>query len=146
MNQNKFYGQNRIAYSHNKNDWRTPKDLFEKLDREFRFTVDLCASKENALCKKFYTEESDGLKADLTGENVFCNPPYERKLQYAFIRKCAESKSNVCVMLIPDRTDTKMFHEYIYGKAEIRFIKGRLKFSNAEHNAPFPSMIVIFKN
>jgi len=56
------------------------------------------------------------------------------------------NRKNVVVCLLPARTDTKYFHEYIYGKAEIRFIKGRLKFGNAKNSAPFPSMVVIFRS
>lgn len=81
------------------------------------------------------------------GETVFCNPPYGRKETGIWVKKCYEEslKSNTkVVMLIPSRTDTKWFHEYIYGKAEIRFIKGRLKFNDGKESAPFPSMIVIF--
>lgn len=138
-----------LMFSNNKNDWRTPIDLFLSLNQEFHFTVDLCADKDNALCEKFYSEENNGLEADLTGEIVYCNPPYKRGMQTAFIKKYYESsmagEGTTCVMLLPARTDTKAFHEYIYGKAEIRFIKGRLKFSNADNPAPFPSMIVIFR-
>lgn len=81
------------------------------------------------------------------GEQVFCNPPYGRKI-YDWVRKAYnESKKpgTTVVMLIPARTDTRYFHDFIYHQAkEIRFIKGRLKFGNAKNAAPFPSMIVIF--
>ena len=82
------------------------------------------------------------------GESVFCNPPYGRTSTAAWIRKCAEEAkkpNTIVVMLIPARTDTLAFHEFIYGKAEIRFIKGRLKFGDGSAPAPFPSMIVVFK-
>ena len=135
-------------FSSKKTDWTTPKDLFDKLDQEFHFTVDLCASKNNALCTKFYTKENSGMNADLCGERVFCNPPYGRYETSKWIQFCAESNADIVVMLLPARTDTAAFHNYIYNKAEIRFIKGRLKFGNGTNNvnsAPFPSMIVIFK-
>lgn len=135
-----------LMFSSKKDDWTTPKWLFDELDAEFNFTVDLCASEKNALCRKYYSIENDGMKADLTGERVFCNPPYGRKSTSDWIKKCATAKSDVTVMLIPARTDTKAFHKYIYGNAEIRFIKGRLKFGGAKNSAPFPSMIVIFRN
>ncbi len=81
------------------------------------------------------------------GETVFCNPPYGRQIA-AWVGKCweeAKKPNTKVVMLIPARTDTKYFHEYIYHKAaDIRFIQGRLKFGNAQNSAPFPSMIVIF--
>lgn len=135
---------NNLMFSSAKDDWTTPKDLFEALDSEFHFTVDLCADDKNHLCEKYYTKKNSGLDADLSGEVVFCNPPYGRKATSEWIKKCAESGTTV-VMLLPARTDTIAFHEYIYNKAEIRFIKGRLRFGNAQNAAPFPSMIVIFR-
>ena len=135
-----------VMFSSNKTDWTTPQDLFDKLNEEFGFTVDLCADDFNHKCAKYYTKENDGMMADLTGEVVFCNPPYGAKETPRWIQKCAESNC-VSVMLLPRRTDTKAFHQWIYGKAEIRFIKGRLKFGGGCNNsAPFPSMIVIFRN
>lgn len=134
-----------IMFSSSKDDWTTPKDLFEALNEEFRFTVDLCSSDENALCKKHYTKENSGFDADLTGERVFCNPPYGRKSTADWIEKCATCNAEIAVMLIPARTDTLAFHKYIYNKAEIRFLRGRLKFGGGSNSAPFPSMIVIFR-
>ena len=92
--------------------------------------------------KEFYSPEQDGLAQEWTGV-CWCNPPYGREIG-KWVRKAAESRCTV-VMLLPARTDTKWFHDYIYGKAEIRFIKGRLKFGDAKNSAPFPSMVVIFK-
>lgn len=126
--------------------WETPKDFFKKLDDEFHFTLDPCCSKETAKCGKFYTEKENGLVQDWQGETVFINPPYGREISKWVQKSYEESKkeNTLCVMLIPARTDTKWFHEYIYHNAEIRFLKGRLKFGNATNSAPFPSMIVIF--
>lgn len=135
-----------LMFSSKKDDWTTPKDLFNKLNKEFNFTVDLCASKDNALCTHYYTKENSGIEADLTGERVFCNPPYGRNETKRWIKKCATCNADVAVMLIPARTDTAAFHDYIYGKAEIRFLRGRLKFGGTNNNAPFPSMIVIFRS
>lgn len=135
-------------FSSKKDDWRTPIDLFNQLNDEFHFTVDLCSSDDNHLCDKYYTKENSGLNADLTGEVVFCNPPYGRKNTLEWVKKCATAKATV-VMLIPARTDTKAFHDYIYHKAEIRFLRGRLKFLShcgVVDRSPFPSMIVIFRN
>lgn len=127
--------------------WATPKDFFDELNKEFNFSLDPCATKDNAKCAKFYTKEEDGLTKDWRGNTVFCNPPYGRDIK-KWVKKCSEEgkkEGTVVVMLIPARTDTTYFHEYIYNKAEIRFIKGRLKFGNAQNSAPFPSMLVIFK-
>lgn len=129
-----------------KDDWETPHDFFKELNEEFNFTLDPCCTNETAKCIKHYTPKENGLIQDWNGEVVYCNPPYSRKHQRKWIEKCYnESKHATIVMLLPARTDTIAFHKYIYGKAEIRFIKGRLKFVGANSSAPFPSMIVIFR-
>lgn len=139
-----------MLLSTGKDDWETPQWLFNELNKEFHFTLDPCATSENAKCSKFYTKEQDGLKQDWGGETVFCNPPYSKKTkgnpgQEAWIRKCyEEGRRTTVVMLIPARTDTIAFHRYIYGKADIRFLKGRVKFVGGKSAAPFPSMVVIF--
>ena len=117
------------------------------MNDEFRFTLDPCADDSNHKCEKYYTKEQDGIKQDWSGETVFCNPPYGREIS-AWVNKCFnEVYAGGCpcaVMLIPARTDTQWFHKYIYRKAEIRFIKGRLKFGGCKNAAPFPSMVVVF--
>lgn len=82
------------------------------------------------------------------GERVFCNPPYGKEIGKWVQKSLEESRkpNTLVVMLIPARTDTRYFHDFIYGRAEIRFIRGRLKFGNSKTSAPFPSMVVIFKN
>lgn len=137
---------NEVMYSSATVEWETPQDLFDALDKEFHFTLDPCSTDANAKCVKHYTKEQDGLARDWTGETVYCNPPYGREMP-KWIRKCYEHflGGGTAVMLIPARTDTIAFHEYIYGKAEIRFLRGRLRFNNSKNSAPFPSMIVIYK-
>jgi len=134
-------------FSSTTNEWETPQDFFDKLNEEFHFTLDPCATHENAKCKKYYTVKEDGLKQDWQGETVFCNPPYGRAIK-DWVRKCYEESrkpNTTVVMLIPARTDTSYFHDYIYKKAkEIRFVRGRLKFGNSKNGAPFPSMVVVF--
>ena len=132
-----------VMFSSKTDMWATPQKFFDDLDNEFHFDIDVCATPDNAKCKKFYTKEDDGLKKDWTGV-VWCNPPYGREIG-KWVKKAAESKATV-VMLLPARTDTKWFHNYIYNKAEIRFVKGRLKFGDGKNSAPFPSMIVVFRN
>lgn len=125
-------------------EWATPQKLFDELDAEFHFDLDPCANEQNHKCQTYFTKEQDGLSFDWGGyKSVFCNPPYGRQIG-KWVKKAAESGTQV-VMLVPARTDTKWFHEYIYGKAEIRFIRGRVRFGNSTENAPFPSMIVIFR-
>lgn len=128
-------------------EWATPQELFDELDSEFNFTLDPCATKENAKCKKYYTEKDDGLSKSWDNERVFCNPPYGQQIS-KWVKKASEARGGLVVMLIPARTDTRYFHDYIYHKSKIRFIKGRIKFlgnQKGSGSAPFPSMIVIFK-
>ena len=119
--------------------------MFESLDQEFHFTCDVCALPENAKCKDFYTPEIDGLTQEWHGV-CWCNPPYGRAIG-KWIEKASKSACTV-VMLLPARTDTKWFHNFIYKKdgVEIRFLKGRLKFGQSKNGAPFPSMVVVFRN
>lgn len=128
-------------------NWATPKDFFDNLNEEFHFTLDPCANEENHKCDLFYTKEQDGLTKDWGGHVVFCNPPYGKEIadwvRYSYEQ--SQKPNTTVVMLTPARTDTRYFHDYIYGKAEIRFIKGRLKFGDATTPAPFPSMIVVYR-
>lgn len=129
--------------------WATPQDLFDELNNEFHFDIDVCADESNHKCDKYYSKEQDGLKQIWMG-TVWCNPPYGREIS-KWVEKGYNSHrlyNNCIVMLLHARTDTKWFHDYIYGKAEIRFIRGRLRFTddngNAAGPAPFPSMVVIY--
>lgn len=137
---------NKALFTSGSVEWATPQELFDRLNEEFHFTLAPCSTDENAKCRKHYTKEQDGLSQDWTGETVYCNPPYGREM-VKWIRKCYEHfvGGGTAVMLIPARTDTKAFHEYIYGKAEIRFLRGRLHFNESKNNAPFPSMVVVYK-
>lgn len=137
-----------LMFSSKTNEWGTPQALFDELDQEFHFTLDPCSTHENAKCEKHYTAEDNGLSQDWTGEVVFCNPPYGREIP-KWVEKAAASHATT-VMLIPARTDTRYFHDWIYGKAEIRFLRGRVRFEKKPgvpgDAAPFPSMIVVFRN
>lgn len=126
-------------------EWGTPQEFFDKLNDEFGFTLDPCATAENAKCAKFYTKEQDGLAQSWAGEIVFMNPPYGREIA-EWCEKAHDERFNACgiVGLLPARTDTAWFHDFIYDIAEIRFIRGRLKFSDIQKPAPFPSMVVIW--
>lgn len=134
-----------VMFSSKSDNWATPQWLFDQLHAEFDFTLDVCADAQNAKCHSFFSQEQDGLSQVWNGR-VWCNPPYGRVIGN-WVKKCAEyaQGGGLAVMLLPARTDTRWFHEYIYGKAEIRFLRGRLRFGNATENAPFPSMIVIFR-
>ncbi len=136
-----------VMFSSASEEWATPHDFFDKLDALFHFTLDPCATSENAKCPKYYTKEEDGLAQSWEGEVVFCNPPYGKAIK-EWVRKCYEESQKLnttVVALLPARTDTKYFHEYIYYKARgIHFVKGRLKFGGCKNSAPFPSMVVFF--
>ena len=139
---------NRVLLKSGRDDWETPQALYDKLDTEFGFTVDVCATQRNAKCQRFFSPEQDGLLQDWRGEIVWCNPPYSTRLQDAFVRKAYESTRDpgtTVVALLPARTDTKRFHQYILDKAEIRFLPGRITFVGAGSTAPFPSMIVVWR-
>ena len=138
-----------VMFSSATDNWSTPQDFFDKLNDEFHFTLDVCADENNHKCEHYYTKEIDGLSHPWIG-TIWCNPPYGRKIG-EWVRRgyiSAQIGSATVVMLLPARTDTRWFHEYIYNKpnTEIRFIKGRLKFGGCKNSAPFPSMVVIFRS
>lgn len=135
-----------VHFSSKTNEWATPQDFFHELDEEFKFNLDPCATNENYKCNFYFTETDNGLEQNWNGYTTFCNPPYGREIG-KWVKKASEAEGGVVVMLIPARTDTKYFHQYIYKRenVEIRFLKGRLKFGGSANSAPFPSMVVIFR-
>ena len=130
---------NKGMFSSTTDMWATPQDFFDRLDEEFRFDLDPCAVPENAKCEKYFTPEEDGLAQDWTGHRVFCNPPYGSAIRH-WVKKCHDEaqKGTLVVMLIPARTDTSYFHDYILHKAEIRFVRGRLRFGGGQNMRTFP--------
>lgn len=136
---------NDVHYSSATVEWETPQDFFDKLNEEFHFTLDAAASDENHKCDRYFTIRDNGLAKSFEGERVWINPPYGRHIT-RWIEKAATEPSELTVMLIPARTDTKAWHSYIFGNAEIRFVKGRLKFGGHKNSAPFPCAVVIFRN
>ena len=134
-------------FSHKSDDWSTPQDFFQDLDEEFHFTLDPCADEYNHKCDKWFDISQDGLLQSWRGERVFCNPPYGRQVGAWCKKAYEEVRENGCklvVMLIGGRTDTKWFHDWVYGKAEMRFVKGRLHFGGSDR-APFPSIVCIYR-
>lgn len=127
-------------FSRKSDEWESPDKLYCELNEEFNFNLDVAATEYNKKCLDYC---KDGLATLWTGKRCYCNPPYSQIGKW--VEKAAKLEAEVCVMLIPARTDTKWFHEYIYKKHEVRFLKGRLKFSNSKNSAPFPSMVVIFR-
>jgi site-specific DNA-methyltransferase (adenine-specific) len=136
-----------VMFSSKTDQWATPQSFYDRLNEEFNFTLDPCADETNHKCENYFTAEDDGLLQDWGGHTVFCNPPYGNKETGDWTKKCYEESlkpNTTVVLLIPARTDRKSFHDYICEKAEIRFVRGRLKFGNGENSAPFPSMVVVF--
>ena len=133
-----------MHFSSANSEWTTPPELFEKLYDIYSFTIDACASDKNTLLSHYYTKADSCLDKTPVGERIFMNPPYGREIG-KFVQWAYEVGSrNLVIALLPARTDTKWFHSYIYNKAKITFLPGRLKFGGAKNSAPFPSMIVDF--
>ena len=137
---------NDLFFSSKSDEWATPQEIYNVLNEEFDFNLDPCATAENAKCPIFYTKEDNGIVKNWGGCRVFCNPPYSEI--GAWVEKAyreGTKDGTLVVLLIPARTDTRYFHDFILHRSEIRFIRGRLKFGNQKNSAPFPSMIVIFR-
>lgn len=125
--------------------WSTPQSLFNELNEVYHFTLDVCALPCNAKCSKYFTPNDDGLMQSWSNHIVWCNPPYGYAIRH-WVKKAYDESMNhtKIVMLLPARTDTMWFHDYILDKAEITFIRGRLTFGDASYPAPFPSMLVFY--
>ena len=143
-------------FSSNTDEWYTPQVFFEACEKEVGgFDLDPCATHENRKAKNFFTLEDDGLLKEWFGK-VFVNPPYSEinrakrngKTIYGWIEKCERERERCerIYLLIPSRTDTKAFHNFLYNKpgVDLRFIKWRFKFWGAKNSAPFPSLLAIF--
>lgn len=139
------YMINKWLYTSKTDDWSTPQDFYDKCNEEFWFEVDVCADDANHKCDRYYTKEDDWLSKDWDNQIVWCNPPYGKEISKR-VKKWSEARGWVVVMLLPARTDTRWFHDYVYHKSEIRFIKSRLYFWKWEDRAPFPSMLVIYRD
>lgn len=125
-------------------EWATPRELFAKLDAEFHFTCDAASTDENALCARHFTIADDGLSQEWAG-NVWCNPPYGRQVGRWAEKAATSNMGGVNVLLVPARTDTAWWHDWIFGKAtQIRFLRGRLRFGDGKGSAPFPSAVVVY--
>lgn len=133
--------------SSNSDNWATPTALFNKLNEEFNFNLDPCADDKNHKCARYYTKEQNGLSKIWTGtDRVFLNPPYGKMIKH-WVKKARQSYEEngaLVVALLPARTDTKWWLDCM-ASAEIRFIKGRVKFGDGKNGAPFPSVIVIWR-
>lgn len=139
--------RNNGRYNGNGREWATPWEIFDPLNEEFGFTLDACATAENAKFPRFYTEQQNGLLQDWTGERVFMNPPYGREI-YAWTRKARDSNAIIVAALLPVSSDLKWWHEDVVGRAEVRYIRGRVRFlTGGPYRASgfFASAIVIWR-
>lgn len=146
----------KTMFSSKSDEWETPQEFFDKLNKKYKFTLDPCCTHKSRKCDKYYTFEDDGLSKSWKDEVVFVNPPYSKVGNW--VKKAYDESVNnnaKVVMLIPARTDTRYWHDYIMKFAsEISFVKGRLKFYNkviADYTgkddlspAPFPSAVIVF--
>ena len=132
-----------LHFSSKTDEWATPQSFFDQLDAEYGFEVDVCATPENAKCARFYTREQDGLAQEWRGV-CWMNPPYGRQIG-KWVRKAAEATGATVVCLIPSRTDTAWWHDYVLPFGDIQYVRGRLKFGGSPHNAPFPCAVVVFR-
>ena len=135
---------NKALFSSATVEWSTPQHIFDGLNAEFRFDLDVCATVENAKCDRFFDKGDDGLKQKWTG-TIWMNPPYGRDIA-KWMQKAFESslEGATVVCLVPARPDTQWWHNYAT-RGEIRSYKGRLKFGGAENAAPFGSAVVVFR-
>jgi phage N-6-adenine-methyltransferase len=142
-----------VHYSRKTTVHATPRDFFAALHAEFGFTLDVCATPENATVPRYFTPETDGLAHSWAGEVCWMNPPYGREIGAWMRKAAAESGSATVVCLIPARTDTAWWHETVWDEArhrprrgvEVRFVRGRLRFGEATASAPFPNAVVVFR-
>lgn len=142
---------NKGLFTSNKDDWETPQDLFDKLNKKYKFSWDLAASSENHKVNNYFSEEDNSLVKPWhsLGGALWLNLPYGRKIGL-WVKKAYEESletDSPIVLLIPARTDTSYWHDYIFGKAHIKFIRGRIKFERngvPKDAAPFPSAIVVY--
>lgn len=134
-----------VHFSSQTDLWSTPQYFYDKLNDEFHFTLDPCSTDENHKTLKYFTKKDNGLMQDWFNEVVFMNPPYGREIGRWMSKAFQESDNSTIVCLVPSRTDTRWWHDLvIHTGAEVRFIKGRLKFGGQKNSAPFPSAIVIY--
>ena len=133
-------GDHDVHFASGKMDWATPDALFDRLNRIYRFDLDVAADATNARCERYYDAATDGLRQSWEGARVWCNPPYGRGIGQ-WVAKAAQGGALLAVMLVPSRTDTVWWHEAMK-TARAEFLRGRLRFKGAASSAPFPSALL----
>ena len=129
-----------------RDDRPTPQNLFDELNAEFGFSIDVCAQAHNTKCDRFFSPEDDGLSRSWAGEVCWCNPPYSEIPRWTQKAIDESQKGAVVVMLLPVSTDTKWFHDTVLDRCEIRWLKGRIKFEGQKFTAPFASMLAVYRS
>jgi site-specific DNA-methyltransferase (adenine-specific) len=134
-----------LMFSSATDQWSTPQQFFNDWAKLFPFTLDVCADASNAKCARYFTREDDGLTQDWAPATCWMNPPYGREIG-RWVRKAHEEsrKGATVVCLLPARTDTAWWHDYVIEHAQVAFIRGRIKFGDAKSGAPFPSAVAVF--
>ena len=130
--------------------WATPKSFFDMLDKEFGFTLDVCALADTAKCGKYFTPEINGLAQDWSKDICFMNPPYGRGQDvYSWVKKAYETSEagGTVVCLLPMSGDTRWFHDFVLRANEIRFVKDRIWFelNGVGARANHASIVVVFR-
>lgn len=134
------------VFSSRTEEWETPQYVFDALNAEFDFQLDVCATEENKKCARYFDKPADGLKQEWSPYHCFMNPPYGKEIGLWMRRAYEQSLTGgIVVCLVHARTDTRWWHDWAMKASEIRFVKGRLKFGDGKQSAPFPSCIVVFR-
>lgn len=142
-----------VHFSRTSDEWETPQPFFDELNREFGFGLDVCATADNRKCARWFGIEADGLTQDWENSICWMNPPYSNLRNWMAKASKSAKAGAIVVCLIPSRTDTRAWHDFIWDETkhaarpgvEVRFIKGRLKFGGCDNSAPFPSAVIIFR-
>jgi phage N-6-adenine-methyltransferase len=135
-----------VGFKSTSGEWDTPQTFYDKLNKGFGFSLDPCATRGNTKCKKYFTEAQNGLLQDWGGHRVFVNPPYGRNIG-DWIKKGLEESTKphtTVVILVPARTDTRWWHDYVMKAKEVHLVRGRLTFGASTSPAPFPSAVIVF--
>lgn len=136
---------NDALFSSKSVEWGTPQTLFDYLNQRFQFTLDVCATPENAKCERYFTRFDNGLSKSWKGERCWMNPPYGRAIgDWAQKAMCEADNGALVVGLLPARVDTQWWHFCVKRYADVHFIQGRLRFEGADNSAPFPSVIAVW--
>ena len=139
------YAPSSVHFLSQTDEWATPQSFFDAQHAVHNFTLDVCATPENAKCPRYWTRSDDGLKQSWSGERCWMNPPYGRAIGLWMRKAYEESQRGALVVcLVPARTDTAWWHDYA-AKGDVTFIRGRLKFGDGKNSAPFPSALVVLR-